>query len=86
MATHEEITTFVCNAIVETCPNTSYESVFGNKELSLIGDLKMESLHAMVITSSIEDEFDIQLNPETLLNSKTVNGAIAYVLSVVDGN
>lgn len=86
MATHDEITTFICNSIAETCPNASYDAVFGNKELSLIGDIKMESLHAMVIASSLEDEFDIELNPETLLNSKTVSGVIAYVEGVMAGN
>ncbi len=53
-------------------------------EMTLEGDLGLKSTQLTQITTFLEDEFDVEINFMNFRRQKTVGGAVAFVVEILE--
>ena len=53
-------------------------------EMTLEGDLGLKSTQLTQITTYLEDEFDVEINFMNFRRRKTVGGAVAFVVEILE--
>lgn len=76
---HKQISERVCTIIAEAFSEIPNEKFTENLETPFTDYVQLQSIHAMAITSMLEDEFDVELDAEEFMQCKCVAEAVKYV-------